>query len=358
MRASLMKQTMMFMQEIELKFQIPDSSLDTVLSALNHLPDRPPVQRLQAAYFDTMSRKLARARAALRVRQEDEEWVQTLKASAANPMIRLEDNVAATPPEEGGIIEPNLSLHHGDARISLQRDLGWHPETDPQGRHCGLTQLYRTDMHRHRAEFQVKGPDGHSLGWVELAVDLGSIHAGQQSVRVQELEIELVSGSPEAVLACGRDWVERFGLWLDVQTKAHRGDQLARQAASNTFAPAKPIRPRAKAPNWAAALHAITEQISFNMSELASPSHHADFDKAPWQHAWLVGLRRLTLLLQAHPEHTATHGILRQRAWHLFQQTRQKTAAQCLPLARSHLASSPCLDLIALSLQTDTASTA
>ena len=174
-------------------------------------------------------------------------------------------------------------------------------------------------------------PDGHSLGWVELAVDLGSIHAGQQSVRVQELEIELVSGSPEAVLACGRDWVERFGLWLDVQTKAHRGDQLARQAASNTSAPAKPIRPRAKAPNWAAALHAITEQISFNMSELVSPSHHADFDKAPWQHAWLVGLRRLTLLLQAHPEHTATHGILRQRAWHLSSRPDRKRRRNACP---------------------------
>lgn len=340
---------MIFMQEIELKFQIPDSSLETVLSALNHLPDRPPVQRLQAAYFDTQSRKLARAHAALRVRQEDDEWVQTLKAAAANPMIRLEDNVAATPPRPGDVIEPDLSRHHGDARIALQRDLGWQPESDPQGRHCSLIQLYRTDMLRNRAELQVLDPDGHSLGWVELAVDLGSIHAGSQSLRVQELEVELVSGKPEAVLACGRDWSERFGLWLDVQTKAHRGDQLARQAATNTFAPTKPARPRSKAPTWAAALHAVTTQICFNMSELAAPSHPGEFDKGPWQHAWLVGLRRLTFLLRNDSEQQG----LRQRAWHLFQQARQRTAPQCLPLARSHLASSICIDLIALSLKAD-----
>ena len=64
-----MGRTMRAMHEIELKFQIPDASLDTVLAAVRHLPDQAPTQRLQAAYFDTADRKLARARAALRVRQ-------------------------------------------------------------------------------------------------------------------------------------------------------------------------------------------------------------------------------------------------------------------------------------------------
>ncbi|MDE2593772.1 MAG: CYTH domain-containing protein [Burkholderiales bacterium] len=337
------------MQEIELKFQIPDSALDTVLAAVRHLPDTAPSQHLQAAYFDTPDRKLARARAALRVRQEDEEWVQTLKASAANPMIRLEDNVATSAPVAGEPIAPNLGLHQGDAATALQRDLGWTPATDPMGRECGLIQLYRTDMQRHRAEWQVTDADGHSIGWVEMAVDLGSISAGEHTTRVQELEIELVSGSPEAVLACGRDWVERFGLWLDVQTKAHRGDQLARQSEIGTYQPAAPARPKAKQPTWSAALQATVEQITFNMSELASPSHHATFDKGPWQKAWLVGLRRLTLLLRHLPEQQA----LRARAWHLFQQGRQLTAAQCLPLARSTMASQMCLDLIGLCLDVD-----
>ncbi|HET8869710.1 MAG TPA: CYTH domain-containing protein [Aquabacterium sp.] len=333
------------MQEIELKFQIPDSSLDTVLAALQHLPDRRATQRLQAAYFDTLDRKLARARAALRVRQEDDEWVQTLKASGPNPMIRLEDNVAARPAAEGQDIYPDLSLHAGDAAAALQRDLAWSPVTDPEGKQCGLTALYRTDMHRHRAEMQITDQSGHSLGWVELAVDLGSIRSGQHSVRVQELEVELISGSPEAVIRCGRDWVDRFGLWLDVQTKAHRGDQLARQAASDIYQPAPPTR-RPGTTSRQAALQATMELITFNMSELASPSHPADFDKAPWQRAWLVGLRRLSMLLLHEPAHQA----LRTRARHLFQQARQKTAAECLPLARSPLASHVCLDLITLSL--------
>ncbi|MDE2432969.1 MAG: CYTH domain-containing protein [Burkholderiales bacterium] len=333
------------MQEIELKFQIPDSALDTVLAALQHLPDQRPAQRLQAAYFDTPDRKLARARAALRVRQEDDEWVQTLKASGPNPMIRLEDNVAAHPAVEGHDIQPDLSLHAGDANLALQRDLSWSPTADPLGRQCGLSALYRTDMHRHRAEMQITDQQGHSLGWVELAVDLGSIRAGQHSVRVQELEVELISGSPEAVIHCGRDWIDRFDLWLDVQTKAHRGDQLARQSTSDVYQPAPPVRKPGTASSQAA-LQATMEQITFNLSELASPSHSADFDKAPWQRAWLVGLRRLSMLLVHEPAHQG----LRMRARHLFQQARQRSAAECLPLARSAMASHVCLDLIALSL--------
>ncbi len=336
----------MLMQEIELKFQIPDASLDTVVAALNHLPDRPPSQKLAAAYFDTPDRKLARARAALRVRREDDEWVQTLKASAANPMIRLEDNVAARPPEADEPIWPNLSLHRDDAAEALQRDLGWNPIEDEPGRQCGLLQLYRTDMVRQRAEMQITDAQGHSLGWVELAVDLGAIHAGTHSCRVQELEIELVSGSPLAVLACGRDWMNRFGLWLDVQTKAHRGDQLARQAAEDRYAPAPPARPRARQANMASALQATLEQIAFNQSELASPNHPAGFDKSPWQAAWLTGLRRLTWLLRDDTEQKA----LRIRAHHLLQQGRQASAAECMTMARSPMATQICLDLIELTL--------
>lgn len=337
---------MTLMQEIELKFQIPDASLDTVVAALNHLPDRPPSQRLAAAYFDTPDRKLARARAALRVRREDDEWVQTLKASAANPMIRLEDNVPAQAPADGQAIWPDLSRHRDDAAEALQRDLGWQPIEDPQGHQCGLVQLYRTDMLRHRAEMQITDAQGHSLGWVELAVDLGQIHAGEHSSRVQELEIELVSGSPLAVLACGRDWMARFGLWLDVQTKAHRGDQLARQAAQGHYAPAPPARPKARAPHRLQALQATLEQIAFNQSELASPSHPVGFDKSPWQRAWLSGLKRLSWLLRHEPEHAA----LRARAHHQFQQVRQASAPECMTLARSPIATQICLDLIEMTL--------
>ncbi|MFK5165217.1 CYTH domain-containing protein, partial [Propionibacterium freudenreichii] len=57
---------------------------------------------------------------------------------------------------------------------------------------------------------------------------------------MRELEIELISGHPQAVIDAGREWVQRFGLWLDTQTKAHRGDRLARWAVDGDARAALP----------------------------------------------------------------------------------------------------------------------
>ena len=338
------------MQEIELKFQIPDAGLDAVLSAVHHLSNQAPSQHLQAAYFDTPDRRLARARAALRVRQEDENWVQTLKAAATNPMIRLEDNVPTQAVPVGQTIEPDLSLHHGDAATALERDLNWKPGLDPKGRQCGLLQLYRTDIHRHRADLEVQDAQGQSLGWVELALDLGAIHAGTHTMRVQELEIELISGSPRAVIECGRDWIERFGLWLDVQTKAHRGDQLAREFASAQAQPAPPIQSRLPQSDLSAVLQATLEQVSFNMSEVGSPHHLGQLDKAPWQQAWLEGLQHLNDGLQS----AGVHQPLNDMVSALADRLSQCSGTDAMLLARSAEASGVCLDLLTLSLGPDT----
>jgi inorganic triphosphatase YgiF len=225
-------QTMSPMQEIELKFQIPEgvlAAIQTELSRINLGADAD--LRLRAAYFDTPDRLLGAARMALRVRQEGDEWVQTLKAGGSNTMVRLEANCPAQAPSAGEPILADLSRHLGTpAQEALTRVLNWDAQQDPQGRHCALTQLYGTDITRTRAQIAV----GQGTAWagvVELALDLGRIHAGSLSVAVRELEIELLSGHPMAVINAGRDWVHRHGLWLDTQTKAHRGDRLARLAA-------------------------------------------------------------------------------------------------------------------------------
>ncbi|WP_290871425.1 CYTH domain-containing protein, partial [Aquabacterium sp.] len=193
------------MQEIELKFQIPVGALGAVRA---HVLDVARSQQsgplgeqiLQAAYFDTHDRKLARARAALRVRREDDDWVQTLKAAGPHALSRLEDNQPLPAPTPGTPIAPDLARHTGEARAALVRDLGWQPDTDPAGAHTGLVQLYRTDMRRLRAQQAVHTADGRFLGLVELALDLGEIAAGALRNPVQELEIELVEGHPLAVI--------------------------------------------------------------------------------------------------------------------------------------------------------------
>lgn len=313
------------MQEIELKFQIPADSLEALTASIRALPGgQAPAQKLQAAYFDTPDRKLARARAALRVRQEDEDWVQTLKAAGANAMTRIEDNQPVPPHAPGEPIHPDLSRHQSEqVRQALVRDLGWQPEIDPRGQHTGLIQLYRTDMLRLRAHVDVGAGGGLPVGRVEMALDLGIITAGHLSAPVRELEIELLAGHPQAVLDGARDLVLRHGLWLDAQTKAHRGDQLAREAACGQASPQRPARPRTRikpdqsaAARWLSALDTALDQVNSNLSEVAL--HDAPTqDLSPWIKGWSCGLRRLRWtwrhapadLLQGEPSATQSGAI-------------------------------------------------
>lgn len=292
------------MQEIELKFQVPQAALAALEADLRQRTGgERPAQVLQAAYFDTPQRHLARARAALRVRREDEAWVQTLKAAGANALTRLEDNRRASPPSEHEAIWPDLSRHEGPAREALVRDLGWDPQADPLGRACGLQQLYRTDMRRLRARHTVH-QGTQRLGTVELALDLGEIAAGELRLPVRELEIELLEGHPLAVIEAARAWVPAHGLWLDSQTKAHRGDQLAREAVSAQPSPMPPARRRAPQREGLSAsqvrLHALNaalEQASLNQSEAAlGLTQQDDAQHLPWLKAWVLGLRRVRRL--------------------------------------------------------------
>lgn len=305
------------MQEIELKFQIPAEALDAVRAELARLaPDQalPAPLILQATYFDTPDRCLAQARSALRVRREGDEWVQTLKAAGSHTMVRVEDNRATQPPPAGQPLAPRLSLHAGGpAEAALRQSLAWQPEHDADGAQCGLVQLYATDMQRTRVQVTVGTGTLHE-GVVELALDEGAILAGtgaaQRSVPVRELEIELISGHPQAVIDAGRDWVQRFGLWLDTQTKAHRGDRLARlvvdgdaSAALPEFFTPRPARlPAAELATlgaeaaWRAGLEACLAHITAHMSELAGLPEGELAATAPVAYQWRRGLRRLRAL--------------------------------------------------------------
>jgi triphosphatase len=288
---------MQAMHEIELKFGLPATQLDAVRAELARLgADIARPQILQAAYFDTPDRRLAQARAALRVRREDDKWVQTFKSAGLNTMVRVEDNQPATPPAtsatgaaDGEALRPDLRRHHEAARQVLMQALGWQPERDPPGHHSGLMALYRTDMRRTRARLTVAEGTPHE-GMVELALDEGAILAGegpqQRCEAVCELEIELLSGAPQAVILAAEAWVDRFGLWLDTQTKAHCGDQLARQVLPmperTGTPPAATTKPTATdascdhsgAPPtpWPVALELALGRYTRAMSALASPS--------------------------------------------------------------------------------------
>lgn len=190
------------MSEQELKLHVPAAARRAVLQEVRQ-GDATRI-RLHALYFDTPTRELARARIALRLRQEGRDWVQTLKMPGADAITRVEVNH----PRPGPVLD--LSVYAGTEfegpLSSLKGELGLRYETDVQ-------RQLRKVRSRH--------------GTIELAYDTGVLRAGSLELPISELEFELVSGRPAAIFSVARRWQQRHGLVLDARSKSERGDALA-----------------------------------------------------------------------------------------------------------------------------------
>jgi triphosphatase len=203
-------------QEIELKLHIDAEHIDAVVKAV-HGRTGATRTHLQASYLDTPKFGLAAAGMGWRLRREGRRWVQTLKAQlpgGPDGLRREEHNVVVRGP---GRPQPDAALHAGtDAGDVLIKKLR---KLDP-----APTEQFRTDVWRETRPYRVPG------GSVELAVDRGKIVAGERTLAVSELEIELLTGAPRAVINAARHWATRHHLWIDVTTKAQRGVMLAKGA--------------------------------------------------------------------------------------------------------------------------------
>ncbi len=273
------------MIEFELKFQVPMKHRRAAKSFVSGRSGQKSRQiHLQAAYFDTPQRLLARHAMALRLRREGANWVQTLKGSSGDGLARQEHNAALdgeTIDFAAPAVEParHAGIAIGDRLIEM---------LDQQG--DGLSCCYRTDVRRVVRELSTR------YGKVELAFDEGFIEAGARRLPLCELEIELLEGHPLAVLDVARRWALRFGLWLDVRSKAERGDMLAN--GIDLAAPVKAGRIRIRRGNSAdlalqAAVGDCRRQILANASQIASGCFDAEH-----VHQLRVGLRRLRTALR------------------------------------------------------------
>ncbi len=288
------------MKEIELKFQVPAHRLQAVRHELQgHIDTVAPGQQplpLMAAYFDTADHALAQRRCALRVRQEGADWVQTFKGAGADLMTRLEEN-CDVPPPVGGRPQPDAACHSDAVRSALTAALGL-PDDVPVdvlqaelGRR--LIPLYETCFERRH--FKGSDPLGH--GTVMVCLDEGTLRAGDRQAPLAELELELVDGSPNALLTVAQDWVARHGLWLDVQSKAMKGTRLAQVAHSGQPRVTEPVAPSAR-PATAHARQGLSHALEVctgNWAELAQGLPAWE----PALHAWQTAHGQFTPWLPA-----------------------------------------------------------
>jgi triphosphatase len=266
------------MREVELKLQVPASVRSAVDAAV---AGRTPARRthLQAAYADTPDSLLARHQLALRMRREGRNWVQTLKGAGDDTLTRFEHNVRALPPPIGQTPGIDPALHRGTAVGDRLLELLGH---DGQ---ATLGVRYRTDVQRRTRLLRRAGAQ------IELAFDSGVIEAGDAKWALCELELELVSGEPTALIESARQWTRRHGLWIDTRSKAERGELLARGtriAAARSSRSVLLNREMGPHAAWQAVLRECVAQITANASQIASGEYGDEHG-----HQLRVGLRRL-----------------------------------------------------------------
>jgi len=270
--------------EIELKFQIPQLRRDAVLRAVATKTAQQTA--LRALYFDTPDQQLARAGLVLRLRRENRRWVQTLKGRGDNLFARFEHEVTIPSARTTQVPPIDVARHAGtSAGEQLMKLIN--------GAEASLQIEFETAVRRTHRLLRV----GKST--IELCFDEGQLRAGNASAPICELELELINGDVSDLLQLATRWVERFGLWLDVRSKAERGFLLARGGAAAPSAAAlvsTPPRLFANMPPDAALRMMVADCLADLLPGAAAVS--AGGTQAAHLHRLRVALRRLRTALR------------------------------------------------------------
>jgi triphosphatase len=205
--------------EIELKYKIGSVELfEKILSDTwirSHAEYAEPESiRMKAAYFDTEDYILIRHNVAFRIRSEGERTLATLKWSDDNDgisglYIRSEINIPVS--DQACFFHPDPSIFKESAEGKDLLDL---LDGSP------LINVFDMVFTRNRYRIDY----GHSI--LEIALDDGVAVAGQESIPIRELEIEVLSGNKEELLAVGKKLADKYSLEPELKTKFARGVEL------------------------------------------------------------------------------------------------------------------------------------
>jgi triphosphatase len=193
-------------QEIELKFEIDSAiaeRLERVLIVRPGAKGAPKPQSLVSAYYDTPGLEMMRAGLGVRLREAGGKYIQTVKAAS--------ESLSARGEWEREVAGPGLDLAAlkdtpaGAVLADIKSD---------------LVPVFATRVQR--TAYPVR--QGRSK--IEAALDRGRIEAGDRTLELCELELELKSGPPQGLYALARRLAEAAPLRLSFVSKAERGYRL------------------------------------------------------------------------------------------------------------------------------------
>lgn len=195
------------MKEIELKFVTTPELIKTHLASLSQVLD---IQHwgkktLVNQYFDTSDQALNQHRIALRIRQVDGRFIQTLKTkghSVAGLHQRGE--------WEWDVPEDRLHLEYLNADV-------WPADISVND----LRPVFETNFERSMALIRQHDSE------IELAIDQGEIVAGDQRKALCEIELELKSGDPKDLFELADRIARMVPVVLSDVSKAEQGYRVA-----------------------------------------------------------------------------------------------------------------------------------
>jgi triphosphatase len=175
-------------------------------------------KHLKSVYYDTPERTLRRNGLSLRVRQSGARFVQTVKTDAVDDPLRRGEWEARV-----SSLAPDLAL----AMPFIAEKLHSHLEAQP------LEAVFTADVHRHARMVDLPS------GTVEIAFDRGVLTAGDRTLPVSEIELELKSGSASAIYEIALRLAEHGAVKPSVRTKSARGFDLAADKPPSARRPRK-----------------------------------------------------------------------------------------------------------------------
>lgn len=205
--------------EIELKLRLDPSDIGKLAAWLDQNTDSSQPLSLQNDYFDTPKLALAAAHTALRIRSTQQGYEQTFKvrsASSQGIQVRHEWNWP--------LVARELDTH----LLTLPEVQAQWPSDIALDDLSLLHAVFSTDFDRRRWLFH----DAARGAVVEIVIDEGQILAGGEQEPLCEIELELQSGSADAMWPLLEDLHKQVPLWLSDISKAERGYRLAGVAGS------------------------------------------------------------------------------------------------------------------------------
>ncbi|MCL4410613.1 MAG: CYTH domain-containing protein [Gammaproteobacteria bacterium] len=171
---------------------------------------------LRTEYFDTPKLKLKQQGIALRMRQIDDQWLQTVKTSGT-----VQDGLHQREEWEHPIM-------NGEFDLPLLRQTPLAPIVDDSGSWKQLQRLFFTEFKR-----DIRLLEASEDTLIELAYDFGEAGSGDRRAMIHEIELELRHGSLEVLQQVAERLKTELNLAYNNRSKAEIGYQLYQQNQTN-----------------------------------------------------------------------------------------------------------------------------